>query len=275
MPNTVAVATQHGKLAQIAPAFEALSEWKLELALVDTDEFGTFSGEIERRLSPRETVIAKARAGAQLLGVDYGIASEGTIGAHPGLPFINSNQELLAFVCISTNVVVVESYLSTAIVAYSEEVTEDTDLPTLFKKLDLPDHAANIVAETDSERNVYKGIRDPDGARNIIQQLQAEPSVRISVESDFRAMNSPSRQANIEKCAQMLAQRLSTDCPACSYFGWGKVGYEYGVPCMSCGLNNARVANAEKLGCLTCDHVELHPLGLDSVEPARCEFCNP
>jgi hypothetical protein len=275
MPNRVAVATKHGKLAQIEAAFSGMTEWEFVLAPVDTDEYGTFSGEIERRLSPRETAIAKAQAGARLLGFDYGIASEGTIGADPRIPFINSDHELLAFVCISTDSVIVESYLSTAIVAHSEEITSDTDFQKLFTKLDLPRHAVNIIAEGDDGRTVDKGIHDSHHARELIRNLLAERSTRITMESDFRAMSSPSRQANIAKCAEILARRLGTNCPACSSFGWGKVGYEYGLPCSACGLWNDRVANGETLGCLTCDHRELKSFGPKSIEPDRCEFCNP
>ena len=96
--------TKHGKLAQLEPAFAQLPQWQLELAEVDnkvfdTDTFGTFNGEIPRTLSPKQTVIAKARAGAEMTGCDFAIASEGTIGPHPAFPFVTADHELLAFVC--------------------------------------------------------------------------------------------------------------------------------------------------------------------------------
>jgi hypothetical protein len=275
MPFTVAVATKHGKLAHIAPAFEEMKEWRLELALIDTDEFGTFTGEVERSLSPRETVIEKAKAGARFLGLDYGIASEGTIGAHPHLPFINSDHELMAFVCVDRNLEIVESFLSADIVAYRQEVTRTTDLGELIRKLDLPNHATNIVVETKFGREVHKGVTDVDVARKTIEQLVKNDENRVSVESDFRAMNSPSRQQNIRRCAQRLAARVAATCPGCSLFGWGKIGYEYGLPCTTCGRFNENVANAEKLGCLSCDFTELNHLGRETIDPGRCDFCNP
>jgi hypothetical protein len=275
MPIHVAVATKHGKLSQIAPAFEALKEWQLELALFDTDEFGTFSGEVDRSLSPRETVVEKAKAGATLLGLDFGIASEGTIGAHPQLPFINSDHELMAFVCMSENVALVESYLSADIVAHSREISRTTDFGELFRKLDLPNHAANIIVETKFGRHMNKGITDPVEAREIIEQLLEDEEIKVRVESDFRAMNSPTRQQNIYRCAQILAERVTATCPGCALFGWGRVGYEYGLPCRSCGLVCESVASAEKLGCLRCDFAELRSLGQDVIDPGKCEFCNP
>lgn len=275
MPIKVAVATKHGKLSQIAPAFDGLKDWQLELAPIDTDEFGTFSGEVERNLSPRETVIKKAKAGARSLGLDYGIASEGTIGAHPYLPFINSDYELMAFVCLSKDVAVVESYLSADITAYSQDVSHSSDLEEMFHNLDLPNHAVNIVVETKSERQVHKGFTDMHEVQKIIEQHLADEAKSVRVESDFRAMNSPSRQANIAICAQRLALRVGANCPGCSHFGWGIVGYQYGLPCLSCGLMNESVANAEKFGCLSCDFVELNGFAQESIDPSRCELCNP
>jgi hypothetical protein len=90
MPKSIALATKHGKLRQIGPWIEALDDWTVELAEIDTDQFGTFSGEVARVKSPRDTAIAKAKAAAELLGSDYGLASEGTIGAHPAYPWVRS-----------------------------------------------------------------------------------------------------------------------------------------------------------------------------------------
>lgn len=275
MSVRVAVATKHGKLSQIAPAFAEFKDWQLELAPIDTDEFGTFTGEVERIRSPRETAIEKAKAGARFLGLDYGIASEGTIGSHPHLPFITSDYELMAFVCLSEDLAIVESYLSADIVASSQDLRTTTELDDLFRRLDLPNHAVNIFVETKTGRQVHKGIMDVEVARKIIEEQLHGGSAKVRVENDFRAMNSPSRQANIAICAKRLAQRLERTCPRCSRFGWGRVGYEYGLPCDSCGLISENIANSQRLGCISCDYVELNHLGRLSIEPSRCEFCNP
>ena len=122
---------------------------------------------------------------------------------------------------------------------------------------------------------IHKGITDVHELRRIVEQYLVGGANNVRLESDFRAMNSPSRQANIASCAQRLAQRIASNCPGCSHYGWGRIGYEYGLPCQSCGLMNESVANAEKLGCLSCDFVAVNELALKAVEPSRCEFCNP
>lgn len=273
-PKKIALATKHGKHAQIAPAFETLRDWQLELVEIDTDVYGTFSGEVPRLLSPKDAAIEKARAGALNAGYEFGIASEGTIGPHPQIPFINSDVEVMAFVDLKNDFAVVETLLSPEIQAHSAIVKHDTILEDLIAKLDLPMHAANVVVSIDGERHFIKGIHQPEELRRVIAEA-LEQAANVVVENDFRAMSSPSRQANIVALAKKLAARIGTHCPACNQIGWGSVGFEYGLPCSDCFEIVASVAHSQKLACVTCDHSELRSLGRDSVDPARCERCNP
>ncbi|BAU99991.1 DUF6671 family protein [Aurantimicrobium minutum] len=275
MAPTIALATKHGKLAQIAPAFERIPEWELTLAEIDTDEFGTFSGEIPRTLSPRDAAIAKARVGAELLGTDYGLASEGSIGAHPHMPWVTSDHELLALVCVSKDFVIVESHLSADIRAHKETVDEHTDLELLVSRLDLPTHGANILYHQDNELVVLKGIQDPEMFIVELNTLLGSSVENLRVESDFRAMSSPSRQENIRACAERLVTRISSNCASCGEIGWGKVGYEFGLPCSGCGQMVTSVPHSETFGCVACDYSEVVSLGQHSIDPARCDFCNP
>ena len=274
MPKTITLATKHGKLAQIAPAFQSLGDWQIELVEIDTDVYGTFSGEVPRLLTPRDAAIEKARAGALNAGFDFGLASEGTIGPHPQIPFINSDREVMAFVDLKRDFAIVETLMSPEIQAYSSVVNRDTILEDLIAKLDLPTHAANLIIGSDSERRFVKGIHEPEELRRLVAEA-LEQSATVEVENDFRAMSSPSRQANIAALAEKLAARIGSHCPACNQIGWRSVGFEYGVPCSDCFEIVASVAHSEKLGCVTCDHSELRSLGRDSVDPARCEHCNP
>jgi hypothetical protein len=110
MQNKVALATKHGKLDQLLPAFESLGNFDLVLAEIDTDAFGTFSGETPRLYSPLETAIAKAKAGAAKLDLDYGIASEGTIAPNPAIPWATIDHELLVLVCLSRDITIHETH---------------------------------------------------------------------------------------------------------------------------------------------------------------------
>lgn len=274
MQKKVALATKHGKLAQIAPAFETLRDWQIELVEIDTDVYGTFSGEVPRLLTPRDAAIEKARAGALHAGYDFGIASEGSIGPHPQIPFINSDFEIMAFVDLKNDFALVEMLVSPQVQAYASTVNRDTNLDDVIAKLDLPIHAANVVVTISGERHFIKGIHVPEKFRRVVADA-LDQSATVEVENDFRAMSSPSRQANIGALAEKLAARIGSHCPACNQIGWGSSGFEYGLPCSGCSEIVASVAHSEKLGCVSCDHTELRYLGRASVDPARCELCNP
>jgi hypothetical protein len=275
MLKSIALATKHGKLSQIGPWIEALDGWTIEVAEIDTDQFGTFSGEVAREKSPRDTAIAKAKAAAELLGSDYGLASEGTIGAHPAYPWVNSDHEILALVRRTDDFVLVETFLSPDIQAHNEEVNENTDLDSVAAKLDLPTHAAIILAVGDVDNVLHKGVHDPNDFKQKITEALSSGKKSLRVENDFRAMHSPSRQANISKCAELLANRIATQCAACGEVGFGKVGYEYGLPCSDCDQVVESVANSERHACVSCERTELRTLGKTTVDPSRCDFCNP
>lgn len=275
MGEAIAVATKHGKLAQIQPAFTLLPEWELQLVEIDTDQFGTFSGELSRSLSAKETAAAKAKAGALALGLDFGLASEGTIGQHPGIPFINADTEILALVCLSKNFTVFESHVSTEIFAKSLIVTSDSNLEALASEMDIPNHAANVYSGKSKTKILHKGISSSEEFITLVSQSLEALGEDLLVESDFRAMNSPSRQANIAACAEKLVKRISSCCPECQEIGWGKVGYEYGLPCIQCDQVSQTAAHSEVYGCVACPHKKLVSLGIESIDPSRCDSCNP
>jgi hypothetical protein len=274
MKHKVALATKHGKLNQLKPAFERLDNFELVLAEIDTDRFGTFSGEIPRPSSPLETAIAKAKAGAEELGVDYGLASEGTIGPNPATPWATMDHELLVLVCLSRNITIYETHQSASIVAKSQTLTPGSDLEAAFKLFDLPNHAVNLSFPNQSSRSIEKGLRDVGQLRTRIEELWAQ-GLEPLLESDFRAMSSPSRQVNIQACADKLVARIAAHCPGCNEIGFGKISYEFGVSCLACGEVNSRIAKSEKLGCVACDFFELRDLWITSIDPSRCDGCNP
>ena len=111
------------------------------------------------------------------------------------------------------------------------------------------------------------------GAIDISSQLS--PNGFVVIESDLRAMHSPSRQRNIEEVAKLLAMRVNLLCPNCQIPGWGRVGYEKGLNCSECELENPDAIRQEKLGCVKCDHIELGKVVSSTLSPAQCNFCNP
>ena len=110
----VILATKHQKEEVIRPSFEAELGCCIHVPTqYDTDLFGTFTGEIPRKLSPYETLIQKAKEAAQQFRYRYAIASEGSFGPHPYLYFAPGDTELMAFVDLDNDLIVAEIEIST------------------------------------------------------------------------------------------------------------------------------------------------------------------
>lgn len=272
----IALTTKHDKLRLIKPAFDEYVGCELFEVNLDTDQLGTFSGEIERHTPPRETAIQKARLGMKETGLLLGIASEGSIGPDPVVPFIHSNIEHLVLVDDENGIVISEIYRSFEITAATITASPDQDLTSFLEKADFPNHSLIVRPNTQIKSNCIKGITDYERLMEAIEiSSQLSPKCFVVIESDLRAMHSPSRQRNIEEVANLLAKRVSQICPNCQIPGWGRVGYEKGLNCSECELENPDAIHQDKLGCVKCDHVELGNVIASVLDPAQCQFCNP
>ena len=92
------LATKHGKLPLIAPPLAAAVGLDVTAVPVDTDTPGTFTGEVPRPGPPLATAVAKARLAMESAWVPLGLASEGSIGPHPDVPFCLTDAELVVLV---------------------------------------------------------------------------------------------------------------------------------------------------------------------------------
>lgn len=272
--QTAVLATKHSKGKVIAPPFlETLGMNVIEVA-VDTDLLGTFSGEIERVGSPREVAIHKARLGMQASGRKFGIASEGSIGVDPYIPFINSDFEVIVFIDDILGIEVVENFRSAEINAHTITVEGLTDLSEFLKKADFPQHKLIVRSNDQPVSYCVKGIDKKSELEESIAIGLKEFS-HLIIESDLRAHCSPSRQLNIEAAARKLAERLLALCPTCSTPGWGVIGFTKGLPCELCGEIAHEAPAAEILGCTKCTHQTAGKVLAEKLDPARCNLCNP
>ena len=93
---TVAFGTRHGKQHQVADAFATILGAHVTAPDdLDTDQFGTFSGEVPRTGSPLDALLAKTSLAAQVTGLPLVLASEGSYGPLPGLPMVVHEEVLL------------------------------------------------------------------------------------------------------------------------------------------------------------------------------------
>ena len=272
----VAVLTsKHQKLPLIAPTFEKHLGMQVMETALDTDQLGTFSGEIPRTGTPLETAIAKARLGMRASGSMLGLASEGSIGPDPLVPFTVSNIELVVFVDDERGIIVYEPYRSFEIAHATTTSSTGDDLQDYLEKVGFPEQKL-IVRPNAGQGEIKKGIGESSELQQTVVSAAAASSDRLArIECDYRAMHSPSRRLNIAKAAELLAIRLTQICSRCHSPGFGKVIYERGLSCEGCGEFDADAITAELKACVSCDHTELAQLIALTLSPAKCHSCNP
>lgn len=273
----VAFATKHQKAELVADAFRKALNISVTTADVDTDSFGTFAGEIERKSSPLDTAIAKAKAGAVASGSNFGLASEGSIGNDSFIPFAISDIEILVFVDLQRELIIHESYKSFDIAAHTALIREVSEISKEIGKLDPPKH--KVIAKVKSQSGTVlaiKGLSDLYELTSAFEELlpQAIDNV-VTFESDFRAHCSPSRQANIKEVASRLLKRMGNLCPGCNAPGFGALTFERGLICNSCGVLNDKDLKNEILNCVVCDYSTSGQVIAFELNPANCHFCNP
>jgi hypothetical protein len=272
--RVAALATKHAKDEAIAPIFRDLLGIQVQVVNIDTDSFGTFTGDIPRTDSPLNTAIAKARAGMTESGHSLGLASEGTIGPDPFMPFFTADIETIVFIDDERGIVVSETIRSTEITAIRETVAPDADLTKLLASADFPRHGLIVRPPEPHVAPIAKGITDKTSLLLAIRECASHYGTAV-VESDLRACYSPSRMRNIQECATRLAERIGTPCPECAGPGWGRVEPVRGLPCSACGTYVETAIRADVFGCPGCPAVREVARSQQTVEPRWCPRCNP
>lgn len=95
--ETAVLATMHGKEQVIAPLLARALGLRVRVSEgIDTDQFGTFSRDFERTGSQLDAARAKiAAAFAAVPDATVALASEGSFGPHPYIPFVPMAREIL------------------------------------------------------------------------------------------------------------------------------------------------------------------------------------
>jgi hypothetical protein len=270
------LSTKHQKLSLIAPSILEHAGLRVSAIEVDTDQLGTFSGEKQRIGSALDTAISKAWLGMAETGQSLGIASEGSIGPDPQNPFLLSDIELVVLVDAEHQLTIFESHRSFDIVAAKKTVQTGEDLTDFLEQIDFPNQGLIAKLEGQPTKEIVKGISSLDQLERALRKLgQESQGLPVTIETDFRAHQSPSRRKNIEIAADKLARRLVNECPACKSPGFGMIRLEYGLNCTGCGQRNDSAVSRELLCCVSCKHQEPGKIIQTSLSPDRCDWCNP
>lgn len=274
--QTVFFATKHRKERALSPVLRTLDMNCVSLD-IDTDQFGTFSGEIERKGTILETLRKKtAEVFKKEPRARLALASEGSFGPHPFIGFVSSDHEALLLVDRELNrefyveEIFTETNVAERVVSSIEEIK---DFLPLVK---FPSHA--LIVHPEKNRTVlFKGVGTEEELKRAIKEsLNQSPSRRAKVSTDMRAHFNPTRMAMIGKVAQKLHRRLSSFCPHCEAVGFWPIKSLEGLPCQEC-RRPSRAVKEWVWSCEGCQFEERRPRedGKEFVNPGQCEWCNP
>lgn len=275
LPPLAVLGTMHGKAEAIAPPLLQLGI-SLAVPTLDTDRFGTFTGDVPRKGTMLEAARAKARAAIEVSGVPVGIASEGAYGPHPVIPFVPFGRELLLWLDSTTGQEIVEVIADEEPDFDQAEISEAGELETFLGRIDLASTAVAVARRGDAPMAVAKGLRDRDSIVSAVEAaLQQSGRKPVLVQTDMRAHCNRRRMRMIARLAARLAERLSTPCPACGAAGFGVVRHDRGLPCSDCGTATALTRTAVRQ-CSLCSFEIQSPVGdRRMASPAECPQCNP
>lgn len=277
--RVLGVATIHGKEQVIGPALMDVLPLAGFHAIVgvDTDRFGSFSGEVQRILSPLEAAIAKAKHGAEISGADLVIASEGSFGPYPPAPFLSCDEEFLVLFDARDEQLFSHRKVFLRPVFGGEQCSNWTEVLAFAERMRFPTHQLVVRREEQwrAGDQVIKGIDDAD-------RLHADAQALITahgscwVETDLRAMANPTRMQAIADTAAELAADIARTCPACGSCWFRVTDTRTGLPCGLCGWPTASI-RAQIRSCGTCGHAQHEPRsdGRTEEDPRYCDNCNP
>ena len=270
------IATNHHKEAVIQPILEReLNVNCFAIPLFNTDQFGTFSGEVERSQSPVDTLKAKCQLGFDVTVCDLVIATEGSFGAHPDLPFCAAHDELILLMDFKNNVSFSARILTTETNFQGKKIKNEEELIAFGESIDFPNQAIILRNEEQSMLYLKKGINDWDELLTAFRVCMRRHD-NVFVETDMRAMHNPLRMKHIEQLTLKLITQLKVLCPSCEMPGYGVTSVSPGLPCWICETPTSSVLK-HVLTCTACQHQEevYFPNGRQTEEPTFCPACNP
>ncbi|MCU0569372.1 MAG: hypothetical protein MUF49_22700 [Oculatellaceae cyanobacterium Prado106] len=280
--RTAVLATMHRKETAIAP----LLQQSLGLQIIvpedfDTDRFGTFTREVKRSGDQLEAARQKAKAAIEQTGVSLAIASEGTFGPHPAMPFLPCNREIVVLIDPEQGLELVGQALSTETNFSHQRVSSLEEAEAFATKVGFPAHGLVVIANPNRDlaeidkSQMRKGILTESQLQSAILWA-LEQAETVHLETDMRAMYNPTRMQVIAQATQDLIRLVGQTCPECNWPGFQAVEHQPGLPCELCGSPTPLTLNAI-YRCQKChfEKISQFPDGNRSADAAQCMYCNP
>ncbi len=270
------IATKHQKEKVIAPLLEEALGVKCFIdPAFDSDQFGTFSGEVEREADPLSTLRKKCRAAAAANSCDLVVGSEGSFGPHPVIGMIPADEEWIMLIDLKDNLEIVSRTLSTDTNFNSTTIRDKNELLDFANRVKFPEHGLILRAQPQNTTGIQKGIIDQSTLLATYDQLQSQYGSTCA-ETDMRACFNPTRMGVIKSVTEKLIRTIQSVCPHCQTPGFDVVEVISGLPCSQCGLRT-RSIRQHRYECKHCHQTEFRnfPHGKEQEDPMYCDFCNP
>jgi hypothetical protein len=266
------IATKHGKEKVIAPQLEeALGVETMVSEGLDTDLLGTFTGEVERTLDPLSAARTKCQLAMDMHRLDLAVATEGSFVPHPNFPWASMHHEIIFLVDAAHDV---EFWvdLSTLHTPFKRKtIATILELDEFCAKVGFPGQRVILS----SKSGIRKGLASREDLLDAAEELGLR-SYPIVVETDMRAMCSPTRMTWIGKVTEQLVNHLRNHCPECYFPGLQLNEIERGLPCSGCGLPT-QTPISYGYNCRKCTYTTRfrYPEHKTMEDPGLCQICNP
>jgi hypothetical protein len=225
----------------------------------------------------REAARKKALAAMHATGLQWGIASEGSYGPHPHVPFIPAGIEILLWRDEYNGFEVVEQMIDETPFFDHVEARNVEDAKEFLERIGFPKTALIVATLSCPTTPLGKGIRDKHTLKRFIADAALSSDCgKAKVQTDMRAHMNPHRMKTIGRLAKRMAARLARSCESCNAPGWGLLRSEMGLPCQWCGGPTLLLLH-EIHGCSACGASVEVPRrdGLLKADPGYCPTCNP
>jgi hypothetical protein len=276
----IMLATMHAKEQYLEAACRKILGAELVTCKgnLNTDQLGTFSGEVERKGTQKEVVVQKCKLGMNISKIPLGLANEGSFGPHPLIPFAAASYETMVFIDQKRNIQVFETkFFSSTNYNYKIASIED-DVSDFLKNSIFPSHGVIVRPNIWNDKSIiFKGIQDYENLQKaIIASAHYSCDKLVRLETDMRAHMNPTRGRNIRKLGILLFRRLTCLCPSCKAPGWGKTDILRGRLCQLCQCPTD-LPISYVWSCPLCPYREEKPFSasIEYTDPQYCALCNP
>lgn len=270
------MATKHEKAAILSPLFETEFGQTIQTVSLDTDLFGTFSGEIERPSDQKGTALQKLLAARSIHPTGVLIVSEGAFFPYPDIPLLNINVEILLLHEPINDVYIWSEHTSLQTNAARLTTSNWREAKEFAEKLGYPETGIILMSQEIKvhDRIIVKNLHSFKKLEEEFILLSKNETVPVILETDLRAMRNPIRRQNIFEAGKKLIEHMQSYCPSCSMPGYSIQSSESGLPCAWCNTPTRNTA-FYIWKCINCNFEEKKPVDKPFADPGTCDQCNP